>query len=161
MPIIEVDFIELTKDLDVDAFWAENARCQAFTVDKPRCSLSFSPDDHWLFEFMQVPSTLRYYEDKDYRDALHRETNRVTHEYVGSGSFPGQRGDVVQAVPVDVGHRHMGAPFELVREPLVGCHKIGADRRCRSGVDGRLFSRPARPKSCPGEEQDQDSTSHG
>jgi uroporphyrinogen decarboxylase len=87
LPIIEADFIQLTKDLDVNAFWDENDRCQAFTTDKPRCSLSFSPDDHWLFEFMQVPSTLRYYEDKEYRDALHRETNRITQEYVGKTFF--------------------------------------------------------------------------
>ena len=44
--------------------------CPVFTPRKPRCSLSFSPDDHWLFEFMEVPSTLRYYQDKAYRDQL-------------------------------------------------------------------------------------------
>ena len=71
----------------MDAFWAENARCQAFTTDKPRCAASFSPDDHWIFEFMQVPSTVRYYHDKAYRDDLHREVNRVTEQYVGQTFF--------------------------------------------------------------------------
>ena len=52
MPIIEPEFMELTQDLDVAAFWEENAQCRAFTTDKPRCALSFSPDDHWIFEFM-------------------------------------------------------------------------------------------------------------
>ena len=87
MPIIEPEFMELTTDLDVESFWAENAACKAFTTNKPRCALSFSPDDHWLFEFMHVPSTLRYYQDKPYRDELHREANRVTLHYVGRTFF--------------------------------------------------------------------------
>jgi len=87
MPIIEPEFIELTKDLDLAAFWEENARCQPFTTDKPRCALSFSPDDHWIFEFMNVPSTLRYYQDTAYRNALHREVNAITQEYVGCAFF--------------------------------------------------------------------------
>lgn len=87
MAIIEGEFMELTKGLDVDAFWEENARCYAFTADKPRCSAYFSPGDHWIFEFMQVPSTLRYYADKTYRDALHAEVNKITQEYVGRRYF--------------------------------------------------------------------------
>ncbi|MBN1872779.1 MAG: uroporphyrinogen III decarboxylase [Anaerolineae bacterium] len=87
MPIIEQDFMTLTQDLDVAAFWEENVRCQMFTTDKPRCALSFSPDDHWIFEFMEVPSTLRYYRDKTYRDTLHRETNTITRQYVGRAFF--------------------------------------------------------------------------
>jgi hypothetical protein len=85
--IIENEFMDLTKTLDLETFWVENERCQAFTTDKPRCAASFSPDDHWIFEFMQVPSTLRYYEDKAYRDALHREVNQVTKTYVGKSFF--------------------------------------------------------------------------
>jgi hypothetical protein len=61
MAIIENEFMELTQGLDLEAFWAENEQCRAFTTDKPRCMLSFSPDDHWIFEFVDVPSTLRYY----------------------------------------------------------------------------------------------------
>ena len=68
MAIVEREFIELTQDLDIVAFWEENEQCQAFTPRKPRCALSFSPDDHWIFEFMAVPSTVRYYHDKTYRD---------------------------------------------------------------------------------------------
>jgi len=49
--------------------------------------MSFSPDDHWLFGFLDVSSTLRYYSDKRYRDGLHREANRVTREYVGKAFF--------------------------------------------------------------------------
>ena len=78
MAIIEQEFLELTQNLDLAAFWAENDQCQPFTTSKPRCSASFSPDDHWIFEFMQVPSTVRYYQDKSYRDSLHGEVNQIS-----------------------------------------------------------------------------------
>ena len=87
MPIIESEFLELTAGLDLEAFWAENSRCEEFTTHKPRCAVSFSPDDHWLFEFMHVPSTLRYYQDKTYRDALHRQANQIARQYVGRTFF--------------------------------------------------------------------------
>jgi hypothetical protein len=87
MSIIESEFMERTAQLDVKGFWAENAACEAFTINKPRCALSFSPDDHWLFEFTQAPSTLRYYQDKAYRDQLDREANQVTSTYVGRTFF--------------------------------------------------------------------------
>ncbi len=87
MSIVESEFVELTRDLDVDAFWVENAACEAFTTDKPRCAISFSPDDHWLFEFMDVEHTLPYYGDKAYRDQLHREANAITRRYIGKAFF--------------------------------------------------------------------------
>ncbi len=87
MAIIEQEFLDLTQSLDVAAFWAENEQCHAFTTAKPRCAASFSPDDHWLFEFFQVPSTVRYYHDKAYRDDLHRQANAVTQQYVGKAFF--------------------------------------------------------------------------
>jgi hypothetical protein len=87
MAIIEPEFMQLTAHLDLERFWAENAACEVFTPNKPRCALSFSPDDHWLLEFAQVPSTLRYYHDKAYRDRLHREVNQVTSKYVGQTCF--------------------------------------------------------------------------
>jgi uroporphyrinogen decarboxylase len=87
MPIIEPEFMELTRDLDTTRFWEENELCKNFRADKPRCSLSLSPDDHWLFEFLDVPSTLRYYQDKPYRDQLHCESNRITRQWVGAAFF--------------------------------------------------------------------------
>jgi len=87
MPIIETEFLERTKNLDIGAFWQENKTCQSFSTEKPRCAASFSPDDHWIFEFMQVPSTLRYYQDKTYRDDLHCQVNQITQEYVGQAFF--------------------------------------------------------------------------
>jgi len=70
--------MERTTQLDVQEFWAENAAGEAFPTNKPRCALSFSPDDHWLFECAHAPSTLRHYQDKGYRGQLHREVNRAT-----------------------------------------------------------------------------------
>lgn len=87
MAIIEQKFMDLTRDLDVEAFWDENAACRVFATDKPRCALSFSPDDHWIFEFAHVPSTLRYYQDKVYRDDLHRQVNEVTLQHIGRAFF--------------------------------------------------------------------------
>lgn len=87
MAIIEQEFMDLTRDLDVEAFWEENAACRIFDADKPRCALSFSPDDHWIFEFARVPSTLRYYQDKAYRDGLHRQVNEVTLKHIGRAFF--------------------------------------------------------------------------
>jgi len=87
MPVSEPEFMELTSELDVQAFWDENSRCETFTTQKPRCAVSFAPDDHWLFEFMGIPSTLRYYQDKAYRDDLHRQVNAITLETVGRTFF--------------------------------------------------------------------------
>jgi len=87
MPIIEPDFMELTSTLDVADFWKENQKCTIFTTDKPRCALSFSPDDHWVFGFESISSTIRYYRDKTYRDDLHRRVNENTAEYVGKTFF--------------------------------------------------------------------------
>ncbi len=87
MNLLDPEFLDLTRDLDVSAFWDENAACGAFTPAKPRCALSFSPDDHWLFEFLSVPSTLRYYRDKPYRDGLHREANDLLAAAVGRAYF--------------------------------------------------------------------------
>ena len=87
MAIIEQDFLDLTSTLDIETFWQENTACEAFTTQKSRCAVSFAPDDHWIFEFMSIPSTLRYYQDKAYRDALHREVNQITRQYVGKAFF--------------------------------------------------------------------------
>jgi uroporphyrinogen-III decarboxylase len=87
MTIIEPEFMELTSQLDTQAFWDENRLSEAFTTQKPRCAVAFSPDDHWLFEFMNVPSTLRYYRDKAYRDDQHHQVNMITQEYVGQTFF--------------------------------------------------------------------------
>lgn len=73
--------------LSITDFWAENNACFSFTTEKPRCALTFSPDDHWLFELLPIESTLRYYRDKSYRDELHRKANALTLDGVGKAFF--------------------------------------------------------------------------
>jgi uroporphyrinogen decarboxylase len=83
----ETEFLDLSGDLDVAQFWLENDFCNRPGTDKPRCAIQFAPDDHWLFEFLEVESTLRYFRDKSHRDALHREANVLTHEHLGKAFF--------------------------------------------------------------------------
>jgi len=87
MALIEPEFMELTKDFDPQAFWAENDLCLDFTPHKPRCGFSYAPDDHWIFEFVEVPSTLRYYFDQPYRNALHRQVNQILEDHIGHRYF--------------------------------------------------------------------------
>jgi uroporphyrinogen decarboxylase len=87
MAIIEPEFLEITAGLDTQAFWDENRVCLGYTTQKPRCAVHLPLDDHWIFEFMQVPSTLRYYQDKRYRDQLHCQVNHITQNYLGYSHF--------------------------------------------------------------------------
>jgi hypothetical protein len=87
MPILDPEFLSLTADLDLEAFWAENELSNQTGLSKPRCPISFSPDDHWLFEFLTVDSTIRYYRDKRFRDRLHQEANQLTRQYLGKAFF--------------------------------------------------------------------------
>lgn len=83
MALIEPEFMQLTRDLDLEAFWAENRQCGGVGEDKPRCALAgVGSDDHWLFEFLGVTDTLRYYRDKAFRDGLHREANALMWEHL-------------------------------------------------------------------------------
>lgn len=87
MSIIEPEFMELTRGFDPAAFWEEDRSCRAFSTGKPRCAARLTPDDHWLFEFLGISSTVRYYRDKAYRDRLHREANALTREHIGRAFF--------------------------------------------------------------------------
>jgi uroporphyrinogen decarboxylase len=88
MAIIETEFLELTRNLDVNRFWADNQQCETVPeLEKLRCGLIFAPDDHWLFGFLGVESTIRYYFNKPYRDSLHRQVNRLTADYIGMTFF--------------------------------------------------------------------------
>jgi uroporphyrinogen decarboxylase len=96
--MLDTTFINLTIDLDPPAFWSENDRCLELTSaglsshrtsppPQPRSALAFSPDDHWLFELLDVPSTLRYYQEKTYRDRLHQQANDLTQRTIGRTFF--------------------------------------------------------------------------
>jgi uroporphyrinogen decarboxylase len=98
LPSIDSEYLGLTSDLDLPAFWTENEQCLALetisfynsqtpATHKTRCALTFSPDDHWLLELLKVPSTVRYYRDKSYRDDLHRQANILTRQFIGQVYF--------------------------------------------------------------------------
>jgi len=77
-------------DLDLERFWAENAASlgRDFSTDKPRAPILLSVDDHWLLDEMQVPSTIRYYRDIDYRLELNRRCNDRCQQEIGIRPFP-------------------------------------------------------------------------
>ncbi len=81
------DFLHLTPKLDLKAFWDENHACLVNEIDQARCPLEFSPDDHWLFEFIQPISILQYYQDKSYRDDIHKKANELLFVLVGKSYF--------------------------------------------------------------------------
>ena len=87
MAIIEEEFLELTKGLDIKSFWKKNDLCWICSTSKPRAPVSFSPDDHWLFSFLNVKDTISYYKDKTYRNRLHKEANTILNEYIGKKFF--------------------------------------------------------------------------
>lgn len=63
-------------ELDVKAFWEENSKCFGrFSTAKPRVPISFWLDDHFLLEYMQLPSTLKYYKDNEYRKEINKKFN--------------------------------------------------------------------------------------
>ena len=123
MVIVEPEFMALTADLDVEGFWQENDLCQEFTPDKPRCALSFAPDDHWLFEFVAVPSTLRYYRNKAYRDGLHRQVSAA------AGTVPLRKELPPGLVPVNfpVWVKKAGRPPREAAGPSI--HVIAAEKQ--------------------------------
>ena len=81
------DFLHLTPKLDLEAFWDENHECLVNEIDQARCPLEFSPDDHWLFELIQPISILQYYQDKSYRDDIHKKANELLFVFVGKSYF--------------------------------------------------------------------------
>lgn len=75
--------------LDLARFWAENEVCLArpFRTDKPRAALTLCFDEHWLFEELAVPSTVRYYRDPEYRVAANRAANDRIEAAIGLRPF--------------------------------------------------------------------------
>lgn len=83
----------LQYELDVKAFWEENSKCMApFTTDKPRVPIHYWLDDHFLIEEMNLPSTLRYYNDLDYQIQVHKECNDKIEKVLGRRFYPEFKG---------------------------------------------------------------------
>lgn len=98
-------------ELDTKAFWAENELCKGkpFRTDKPRAPLALPVDDHWLLEEMQIPSTLRYYRDPEYRAAVNRQCNDRCQEAIGLRPF----NEAVQPKSILRIEEIFGSHFEL------------------------------------------------
>jgi uroporphyrinogen decarboxylase len=75
--------------VDFARFWQENAICRArpFSTDKPRAALALALDEHWLFGEMAPVSTLRYYQDHEYRVELNKRCNDRLERGIGYRAF--------------------------------------------------------------------------
>lgn len=80
----------IAPEFDVSAFWKENELCtdRPFRKDKPRAGISLPLDDHWLLEEMQVPSSVLYFSDAEYRAELNRRCNDRCEAVLGRRFFP-------------------------------------------------------------------------
>ena len=74
---------------DLERFWRENdlSRNKPFRTDKPRAPIEVSIDDHWLLHEMQLPSTVRYFADPEYRATQNRACNDRCEEALGRRFF--------------------------------------------------------------------------
>jgi uroporphyrinogen decarboxylase len=74
----------MTDNFDVKEFWIINDECmKTFTRNKTRIPVRFWFDDHYLLEDMNLPSTVRYYKDFDYRLGLHKTLNDKIEKAIG------------------------------------------------------------------------------
>lgn len=99
-------------DLDLTAFWAENDRSKGkpFRTDKPRAPLALPFDEHWLFEEMGLPSTIRYYQDKPYQSEINRECNDRIEKAIGLRPF----NERISGQPLLRIEQVMGSKIELI-----------------------------------------------
>lgn len=97
--------------MDVREFWKENEKCMTpFSTDKPRVPLNFWLDDHFLFEEMKLPSTLRYYNDAEYRLSVHKECNDRIEKVIGRRFYSEEEGMKLSPNRFEV---IMGAHWEM------------------------------------------------
>ena len=71
-------------EIDVQRFWKENEQCLIpFSTDKPRVPMLFWLDDHYVIEEMKISSTLKFYNDRQYRQSVIRKFNELTENNIG------------------------------------------------------------------------------
>ncbi len=123
---------------DLQKFWEENALSSGkpFRTDKPRAPISVPVDDHWLLAEMNLPSTVRYFADPEYRAQVNRSCNDRCEEILGRRFFS-EAVDPPRALRIE---EVMGAHRELVEggtpwlEPEV--HDIDGLRVRLSEIEG-------------------------
>ena len=71
-------------EINVKKFWEENEKCLVpFSTDKPRVPMLFWLDDHFILEEMKIPSTLKFYNDSEYRRGVIQKFNELTEKNIG------------------------------------------------------------------------------
>lgn len=81
----------MDNELDLEQFWEENEKCfRHFSTDKLRVPVSFWLDDHFLFEAVELSSTLKYYQNRDYRLKIHKQINQITQKELGKTFYQEQ-----------------------------------------------------------------------
>ena len=83
------DMSNTAPQFDLKQFWEENAASvgKPFSTDKPRVPIEISIDDHWLLQEMEVPSTVQYFSDAEYRAGVNRACNDRCEETIGIRCF--------------------------------------------------------------------------
>ncbi len=97
--------------LDLVTFWKENDKALAQSpAQRTRIPILFSMDDHYLIETLNMPSTIRYYNDFAYRMSVHRQMNDIHEAALGKRFFPELPCEPPEPVRFEV---LMGAHWEL------------------------------------------------
>ena len=84
-------------ELDLEKFWQVNEQCmEPFSTDKPRVPINYWLDDHYLFEAVEISSTVKYYKDLDYRLKIHKKMNQITQKELGTTFYPEQERKITE-----------------------------------------------------------------
>lgn len=73
---------------DVESFWEENEYCLKNFDKKTRIPIFFWLDDHFLFEQIEIESTIKYYTDFQYRLECHKKANKELELFLGKKFYP-------------------------------------------------------------------------
>ena len=67
----------MSKEFNLKKFWEENDLCLDLkNKNRPRIPISFWLDDHFLIEDLNPSSTIKYYNDYNYKISLHKIMNK-------------------------------------------------------------------------------------
>ncbi len=97
--------------LDLNTFWQENEKAlQQKPEDRKRIPIQFSVDDHYLLETLGIHTTLRFYQDFEYRMHLHTRMNDAMEARLGRRFFQEESCEAPEPIRFEV---LMGAHWEL------------------------------------------------
>ncbi|PMQ01194.1 MAG: uroporphyrinogen III decarboxylase [Dictyoglomus sp. NZ13-RE01] len=76
------------ENFDLKEFWEENDYCLRNFQNKTRIPIFYWLDDHFLFELIDIESTIRYYTDYNYRLDCHKRANQILEKALGRKFYP-------------------------------------------------------------------------